>query len=359
MKGLNINKKLEFSPSVTIGIPVLNEENHIERVINNFLSTKYSNLIEVIIADGGSEDSTLEIVSNISNRDSRVKLINNPEKFQSFGLNYMIKASKGEIFLRADGHCYYAEDYVEKCVELLITTGAKNVGGAQNYVANNRVQSGIALAVKSFLGNGGAKYMRKDFEGYADTVFLGCFWTKDLKEIGYYNTHNITGEDAELNLRLRKKYGKSIFISNKIITEYYPRRTFKQLFKQYFRYGRGRFLTSIRHSISRQIRGVFPFLFISFLIIWTILDFIIQRDLFSRELFLSLIIIALLESIRIAINENNHFKKKIWKSKKIRMPGILSNFTYVFVSILIMHFGHFSGFLHQMIKYVINRKQTW
>ena len=218
-------------PSVTVAIPVYNEEGHIRRVVEGFLATEYPNLVEILIADGRSTDKTREIVAELSEKDSRVKLVDNPEKYQSYGLNRMIDVAEGEIFLRADGHCHYKDDYIEKCISVMLKTGARNVGGAQRYMAKNRVQAGIALAVKSVLGNGGAKYMNESYLGYADTVFLGCFRTTDLREIGGFNTENVTNQDSELNLRLIEKYGETVYVSPEIKSWYYPRDSFIKLFK--------------------------------------------------------------------------------------------------------------------------------
>ena len=148
---------IKDAPSVTIGIPVLNEEDHIERVVSGFLDTEYPNLAEILVADGGSTDRTRDIVNELSQKDPRVKLVENPDKYQSFALNRMIEQAEGEIFLRADGHCLYASDFIENSVKAILASGATNVGGTQRYIANNVTQAGIAIASKSFFGTGGAK----------------------------------------------------------------------------------------------------------------------------------------------------------------------------------------------------------
>ena len=41
------------NPTLTVAIPVYNEAANIERIVREFLSTAYPNLIEVFVADGG------------------------------------------------------------------------------------------------------------------------------------------------------------------------------------------------------------------------------------------------------------------------------------------------------------------
>ena len=171
---------LDNLPTISLAIPTYNESANIERVIKGFLATEYQNLIEVIIADGGSNDNTQEIVKRLSTQDSRIKLIHNPLKVQSAGLNLILQECRGDIFLRADAHSDYAPDYIEKCVEALLESKALNVGGAQRFAAKTPFQAGIALSSKSILGSGGAKYRDPNYNGYAETVYLGCFWKKAL-----------------------------------------------------------------------------------------------------------------------------------------------------------------------------------
>ena len=84
---------------LTVAIPTYNEVANIERVVRGFLSTGYPNLIEVLVADGGSTDGTQDIVKNLALEDSRVKLIHNPLKVQSAGLNLILEECNGDIFL--------------------------------------------------------------------------------------------------------------------------------------------------------------------------------------------------------------------------------------------------------------------
>ncbi len=270
----------------------------------------------------------------------------------------MIEAAEGEVFLRADGHCIYRDDYVKKSVSTLLTTQSKNVGGSQRYVAETPVQAGISIAVKSLLGSGGAKYMDENYEGYADTVFLGCFWTRDLKEIEGFNTENITNQDSELNLRLYEYFGESIYVSPEIKSWYYPRNSYSGLFRQYFRYGRGRFLTKSLHPKSSPVRGLLPFLFICFLMIYGILDLLTGSTLYFPIFALLLGLFFIGESFRVVINTNQKFKQEIWRSDD-KVPGLFSRWIHVVVSLVVMQIAHFSGFSFQMIKRLLSGKTGW
>lgn len=272
-------KLQERFPTVSVAIPCLNEAAYIGDVLNTFCRSQYPHIIEILVIDGGSGDLSQAKVLECGLRDSRIRLLHNPEKSQSAALNIALQAAGGEVFLRADAHCIYAEDYVERCVESLLDSGAENVGGAQRYIAENETQLLMAILGRSRLGSGGARYRRTDYTGYAETVFLGCFWRKTLLKYfvredtqslseslcgnrqfgcGPFSLENVTNQDAELNLRILQFNRSGIYISRHIRVWYWPRSSMRAIGVQYFRYGRGRAITSLRHRTIWN-RGNLPF----------------------------------------------------------------------------------------------------
>jgi succinoglycan biosynthesis protein ExoA len=345
-------------PTVTIAIPTYNEARNIESLINSFLSNTYPNIEEILIADGGSTDKTQDLVKQIALNYPQVKLIDNPEKIQSHALNLMLNRARGDIFLRADAHCQYAPDYVEKCVQTLLNTKAINVGGAQRFVAREAFQAGVALAANSLLGSGGAKYRNPQYNGYADTVFLGCMWRKILVELGGY-ANQATNEDAELNQRLLAQSSEAIYVSSEIRVWYYPRNSWKSLWIQYFKYGRGRYLTSIKHSARSQLRGKLPFLFVSSMIILLCFDVLSPINLYIKELFLLGAIAALLESLRVNFKLQSRFIGEIWRNESQSAPSFISRWLTCAIAIITMPLAHFSGYGYQLWRNKILRVSDW
>jgi succinoglycan biosynthesis protein ExoA len=347
-------------PNLTVAIPTYNESANIERVIRGFLSTAYPNLIEILVADGGSIDKTQEIVKILSLEDTRIKLIQNPLKIQSAGLNLILQKCTGDIFLRADAHSDYAPDYIERCVEALLNSKALNVGGAQRFVAKTPFQAGVTLASKSFLGTGGAKYRDSNYNGYADTVYLGCFWTKELREVSGFDLSQITNQDAELNQKLLDKNLQAIYISSDIKAWYYPRKTWKSLWIQYFKYGRGRYLTSIKHTKQLQLRGKLPFLFISATLLLSLLDFTLpQLSLHTEVLILICLLLPFGESLRTNLKFRNNLKTEFWRGEEDEFPSFLSLWFYCGVSLLTMPIAHFSGYGYQLFRRKFMKVMGW
>lgn len=338
-------------PSVTIGIPAYNEENHIKQVIRNFQKNTYPNIVEILVSDGGSTDKTREIVENISRDDDRVKLLFNKNKIQSTALNQMISIASGEIFIRADAHCEYEKNYVERSVRVLLATKAHNVGGAQRFVAKNAVQAGIAIAVHSFLGSGGAKYRDPTYSGFADTVFLGCYYTEELRSISGFREENRTNQDADLNLRLWERYNNAVYVDSQIRSWYYPRQSFSDLWKQYFWYGWGRHVTLKNHPGYSPLRGRIPFLVISAFLVYTLIDLLVPNEiLYSEWIIITALCIYLLESIRLNIRLNPIFVSTIWRGDTSKHPGFFKRTITVFFVFITMQIAHFSGYVYQFFK---------
>jgi glycosyltransferase involved in cell wall biosynthesis len=243
---------------VTIAMPCLDEERYIEACLDSVLAQDYpADRLEILVADGGSRDRTRELVAQVAARDGRVVLVDNPGRLQTAGMNEVIRRARGDVIVRMDVHCEYARDYVRRCVEVLARTGADNVGGAQRAHATTRFQRALCAALQSPLGVGGASYRSADNEGFVDTVFLGAFLRRVFETVGLYDPGAITNEDAELNQRIHDG-GGTVYLSPEIVVHYHPRASFRALAKQYYRYGRGRARTLLKHRRLLSIRPVLP-----------------------------------------------------------------------------------------------------
>jgi len=84
---------------ISVIIPTLNEENHISTILS-FLHTTSTSLTEVIVADGGSTDRTIDIIKEFEN----VKLLRCAKKCRSFQMNEAAEQAAGDIlyFVHAD-----------------------------------------------------------------------------------------------------------------------------------------------------------------------------------------------------------------------------------------------------------------
>ncbi|HJY46390.1 MAG TPA: glycosyltransferase, partial [Propionibacteriaceae bacterium] len=119
-------------PGVSVVMPVLNEQRHLEAAIRKVLDQDYPGELEVILAVGPSGDRTDEIAKALAGADPRIRVVDNPAARTPAGLNLGIAAAKHEIIVRVDGHGELTDGYIKRAVELLDETGAANVGGVMD-----------------------------------------------------------------------------------------------------------------------------------------------------------------------------------------------------------------------------------
>jgi glycosyltransferase involved in cell wall biosynthesis len=154
---------MEGSSTVSVIIPVLNEEKYIEKCLNSILNQTYDNIIEVLILDGMSTDNTRNIINKM--KDERITLIDNDKKIQSAGLNAGIKTAKGDIVVRVDAHAVYDKNYIEESVGTLNKLKSEkvvNVGGPTYLITSDKyVENCIVFLHESKFGIGVAKFRQR------------------------------------------------------------------------------------------------------------------------------------------------------------------------------------------------------
>lgn len=261
------------NPRVSIIVPCRNEIDHIEKTIKSIL-VQQSPIggFEVIVADGASDDGTRNILMKLAKDDTRLRIVNNHGQIVSTGLNAAIRESRGSIIIRMDAHTEYAPDYVRRCVEVLQTTGADNVGGPARTKAMNYAQAAISAAYHSRFSVGGARFHNVNYEGPVDTVTYGCWHRRVFDRVGFFDEELVRNQDDEFNLRLKRAGGK-IWQSPLIRSWYSPRASLIRLFKQYMQYGYWKVRVIQKHKIPAAIRHLIPSSFVLMLTVLPILSF--------------------------------------------------------------------------------------
>lgn len=244
-------------PAISVILPVLNEESHLQSAVHSILSQDYQGAIEVILAVGPSHDRTLEIAQEMSRKDSRVVLVDSPSGRTAAGLNLALNKSQSPVVVRVDGHAQIPEDYLRLVVDILNSTGAVNVGGVMAAVGTTPFERAVAGAMRSPLGVGASRFHTGGEAGEVDTVYLGAFRREALLAIGGFDERFTRAQDWELNFRLREN-GGLVYFDPRLHVTYRPRSTVRALAKQYFEYGRWRRVVSRRHSGTINYRYLAP-----------------------------------------------------------------------------------------------------
>ncbi|HDP77858.1 MAG TPA: glycosyltransferase family 2 protein [Mesotoga infera] len=257
-------------PKVTIIVPTRNEVHFIEKCLNSFLISDYpEHLMEIIIVDGMSEDGTSEIVKRYCKRDKRIVLINNQKLITPVAMNLGVKASKGEYIFFSGAHSEMPSDYISKCVQHAIESGADNVGGVVKTEprVNSPVGRAIAEVLSHPIGVGGAKFrtgVTKPTE--VDTVPFGCYKREVFDRIGFFNEKLVRNQDIEFNLRLKRAGGKIILFPD-IELLYYARSTYKELWSNNYGNGFWVIVGAKYAKIPFSLRHLVPFIFILSLVL--------------------------------------------------------------------------------------------
>ena len=244
-------------PTVSVILPILNEELYLRDAVHSILSQDYQGEFEVVLAVGPSKDRTHEIADELHREDSRVIVVDNPSGRTAAGLNAALKSAAGSVIVRVDGHAQIPHNYISIAVELLATTGAVNVGGLMAAVGQSGFEKAVAGAMRSPLGVGASRFHTGGAAGEVDTVYLGTFKKDALLAIGGFDERFTRAQDWELNFRLRAN-GGTIYFDPRLEVTYRPRSTVAALAKQYFEYGRWRRVVSRRHKGTINYRYLAP-----------------------------------------------------------------------------------------------------
>ena len=226
----------KFLPAITVIMPVLNEEAHLEDSVNSILSQSYASEIELIVALGPSHDETNTIAKALAKKDKRIKLLDNPRGLTTAGMNAAIKIAKHDYIVRIDAHSEPEQNYFQDGIRILLEQDADEVGGIMQAKGRSAFQKAVAYAYTSRWGIGAASYHVGGKAGEAESAYLGIFKKSALERVGGYDEAIIRGEDWDLAQRIKRTGGK-VWFSPELRVTYWPRGRFGRLVKQFYSTG--------------------------------------------------------------------------------------------------------------------------
>lgn len=249
-------------PFVSVIMPVRNEAAFIERSVGAVLQQDYPpERMEVIVADGMSNDGTRELLNKMQIQYPQLRVIDNAAKVVPTGLNAALRTAVGEIVIRVDGHSIVASDFVSQDVAALAEhPEAWSVGGPIAHQASTPFGKAVAIAMSHRLGVGNANHHFAGFEGYGDGVPFPAIRRWVFERVGEFDECLVRNNDDEFNYRMTQAGGK-IYITPHVRYSYFVRERPLQLYRQYFQYGFWRIPVMKKHKRPTTVRQVVPSLF--------------------------------------------------------------------------------------------------
>ncbi|MFC1511133.1 glycosyltransferase [Candidatus Margulisiibacteriota bacterium] len=257
---------------ISVVVLTYNEEKNIKDCLESVLKQEQADgNWEILVVDGNSNDKTLEIIKNLQKISDRIRLVANDKKQIAAGRNLGIRASRYPFIAFTDADCVVPKDWLKKLAAeyqrlSLVDQSIAGVGGG-NVPFDNGSRFGQALGVylDSFLGSFNSVQGRNftEVKKVASLACLNVLYKKNsLIECDSFDEKlgNI-GEDADLNLRLRKK-GYNLFFIPNLAVAHKLRPTLSGWLRNMALYGQGRAIVSCKHKDYFRLFFVLPFLFV-------------------------------------------------------------------------------------------------
>lgn len=286
--------------TISIVIPTYNDNYYLNKLIKDILNQNYPhNDIELIIVEAGKNNEK-DLLKLISDSGIKLKYEHRFKLSRNKSLNLGFKLSKNDLIVRLDARTHIPKNYLIEIEKLSNSVNCTNVGGVKVPIGETVKQKFLSKIMSNPFCLGGAKFRQRDYEGYADTVYLGCYKRKEVQNNFFFDEkYDGISEDADFNFKLTKS-GHQTYISSKIKVYYYCRETFIQYFKLMFIYGVGRGLFFVKNKTFTSLRQIiFPISAILILILLITGFFVISLYLLSSYLILLFFVSSYFEKYRI------------------------------------------------------------
>jgi glycosyltransferase involved in cell wall biosynthesis len=229
---------------VSVVIPVLNEESGIETVLQSLFLQSYKPS-EIVIADGGSTDNTIEVTNSFQGRGIPIKIVSNKERLPGAGRNEAIKNALHDLIACIDAGNVAEPDWLKELAAPIIENNSINVvygrflPDATTHFERSVVAIYYSYYASYFYTDTGAGLVDDmESKGIPFTGSSLLFKKSAWEKVGGFPTWLRTAEDKLFGKNLAS-YGCKLYYNPRAAIRHHIRKNPLQMFRQSLNYARG------------------------------------------------------------------------------------------------------------------------
>jgi len=192
---------IENKPEITVLMPAYNAAEYISGAITSVLNQTFTNF-ELLIINDGSTDATRQIIESFS--DTRIVLINQPNKGISHALNTGLRLARSAYIARFDADDICHKERLQKQLDFLLSHPQYIITGSDaEYIS----ESGNHLCFFKCRGHSHEEIIGDIYSCCPFTHSAVMYKKEVVIQCGGYSIHAHTFEDYLLWIQLAQ-YGK-------------------------------------------------------------------------------------------------------------------------------------------------------
>ena len=237
-------------PFVSLIVPVRNAARTIDKTFEYILQLSYpKERMEIILADGGSRDETVEIIKKYQANYPYIKLIEIPNcPSPGYARTQALQKAEGDFVFFTDGDCAPVEDWIEKMLAVFAQDERIGAVGGEIYTLRVEKENLVEIYCEAFGFNRVSWRYGNLEEGYYPDYKTNYPTEICGHQAYFFVTANVsyrkaaiedaerkfwplpTGEDIDFGLRVRKKGWKFYFLPQAFV-KHMHRANLKSLLK--------------------------------------------------------------------------------------------------------------------------------
>jgi len=269
-----------IKPFISIIIPVKNFERTIEKTFEYLLRIDYpQERWEIVIADGGSSDRTVEIIKQWQLKYPFIKLVDVPNSpSPAYARNKALNVVKGDFLFFTDADCAPCKDWVNQILGVFEKDERIGAVGGEVYTLRvdpdnlvelwceyfrfNMVSARYSFIKEGYVSNLADNPAPSEVAGHRAYFFGTCnvaYRRKAMLDVGARFWDHPTGEDMDLGFQHQRKGWRFYFLPSAKV-EHMHRADLKSLRKVWVSYGRAHWPFIEKYVKTRRLEIILQFL---------------------------------------------------------------------------------------------------